>query len=59
MAQPAQTAVDVRQFQGMFSNADPHDLPPGMSVVQVNAAVIIVGQLQVRRGLRELKFDKE
>lgn len=57
MGQPAESAVEIRAFQGMSSNTDPHDLRPGQSAKQVNVAAVKLGELNVRRGLKELVYD--
>lgn len=44
-------------WQGQVSNADPHDLPLGANVEQVNISNIKAGQLTVRDGFREVEFD--
>ena len=41
----------------MGSNYDPKDLPPGLSKIQVNVNGYRRGELQVRRGLREVTFE--
>ena len=58
MGQPAKQAVELRRFTGMTSNADPHDIGGDRAVVQVNLMSQKPGELIVRRGLRELKFDE-
>lgn len=50
-------SVSIRDFPGLVSNMDPHDVPPGSGIVQVNACSLIPGQLTVRRGTAVLKFD--
>ena len=59
MGQEARTAVEIRDFRGMSSILDPHDLPPGVSRVQVNVTATRMGELNVRRGLREVNYDAE
>lgn len=49
--------MEIRAFQGMSSNTDPHDLRPGQSAKQVNVAAVKLGELNVRRGLKELVYD--
>lgn len=41
----------------MGSNYDPKDLPPGLSKIQINVNGYRRGELQVRRGLREVTFE--
>ena len=59
MSEPARTAVDIRDFRGMASNVDPNDFQPGFSEVQINVNGFKRGELQVRRGLREIEFEGE
>ena len=57
MGEPAKKAVDIRQFNGMATNVDSEELKPGVAEVQVNVNGLKLGQLEVRRGLREVRFD--
>jgi hypothetical protein len=57
--QPDSNAVQITQFGGMISNADPHDIPPGASVVQVNVNAVKKGELATRKGLKLITFDDE
>lgn len=59
MGQKAESTVEIRTFRGMVSNADQHDLQPGQAKVQVNVASTKLGELSIRRGLRELSFDAD
>ena len=56
---PAPVEVKIEEFQGMATNADPTDLPPGLAAEQVNIGGIERGILTLRRGLRPLTFDPE
>jgi hypothetical protein len=49
--------VVMRDFSGMASNMDPHDIPPGQSVHQLNVGVGPQGELRVRLGARVVQFD--
>ena len=44
--------MKIDKFPGLFTNADPHDLPPGASVSQNNAMSMVTGMLTVRKGLQ-------
>lgn len=59
MPEPPRTEVRIAVFSGMVSNVDPNDLQPGYSQLQINIAGLQRGQLEVRRGLRELLFEGE
>jgi hypothetical protein len=47
----------MKDFAGLINNADPRDLPPGTAQVQVNINSRTSGELNVRRGLREVRFE--
>jgi hypothetical protein len=49
--------MDIKQFVGRISNADPHDIPPGGFVELDNLTCIVPGQLTGRNGCRELLID--
>jgi hypothetical protein len=49
--------VMIRDFGGFVSNEDPHDLPPGASIRQVNAQSIRSGELRGRPGTKVVQFD--
>jgi len=57
MGEPAKSEVSIKDFRGMGSNYDPKDLPPGLSKIQINVNGYRRGELQVRRGLREVTFE--
>jgi hypothetical protein len=47
----------MRDFPGYTPNVDPHDLPPGVAVYQVNAQSHKPGELRVRPGFTVVRFD--
>lgn len=49
--------VEMTDFPGMIDNMDRLDLPPGTANEQVNATCVAVGQMQVRRGMRQVTFE--
>jgi hypothetical protein len=55
--QDDQRAVSIRSFDGMAPNSDPHDVKPGTSLHQVNVIAGPPGELRVRLGCRNVKFD--
>jgi hypothetical protein len=57
MAIPPKSVVEIRDFKGMASNYDPNDIDPGTSQEQVNINGLQRGQLEVRRGLRQVTFE--
>lgn len=59
MSEPARTEVAIRNFRGMATAPDPTDLQPGLAEIQVNVNGQRPGQLEVRRGLREVEFESE
>jgi hypothetical protein len=50
-------SVTIRHFDGMAPNSDPHDVQPGTSLHQVNVVAGPPGELRVRLGCRNVKFD--
>jgi len=57
MSEPAKSAVEIKDFNGMASNFDPHDLAPGVSREQINMNGLQRGQLECRRGTRIIQYD--
>lgn len=49
-------AVEIRGFSGLNNTADPHDIPPGAAVALVNCRPLGEGRLDVRRGVRLLRY---
>jgi len=49
--------VVARDFPGLIDNIDQRDIPPGATDDQVNACCIILGELSIRLGYREVVFD--
>ncbi len=58
MGEPARQEVSIKQFAGMATNVDRTDIKPGVSVIQVNVNATKVGQIEVRGGLRPLRFEE-
>jgi hypothetical protein len=58
MGEPARNVVLIRDFRGMASNFDPSDIQPGTSQLQINVNGLKRGQLEVRHGLREIRFEE-
>lgn len=59
MADEESPEVHMRDFVGMTSNMNPHNLQPGAMVSQVNLLVRRPGELVARGGLREQQGDSE
>ena len=49
--------VVIRDFGGFVSNEDPHDIPPGTAIKQVNAQSFRPGELRARPGTKVVQFD--
>lgn len=47
----------MKDFPGYTPNVDPHDLPPGVAVTQINAMSLKPGELRVRPGFAVVQFD--
>lgn len=58
MGLPDSSKVSIREFAGLFVAQDPHDLPPGGAVRQVNVQCLATGELRVRSGTRNVRFDQ-
>jgi len=58
MGMPAESIVQIKDFKGMASNYDPHDIEPGVSQEQINMNGLQRGRLEVRRGMRVLEFEE-
>lgn len=50
-------AVEITRWPGLQTNANPHQIPPGAAVVQVNVQQLKDSQLSVRPGLRAVNFE--
>ena len=48
--------MEIREWAGLITNCDPHDLPVGAARVQNNLMCITPGVLEPRKGLREYTF---
>lgn len=59
MADEAPGAVVADDFPGLITNSDSSDIPPGAAEIQVNITCVRFGELQVRRGLRQIVFEGE
>lgn len=49
--------IRVKEWIGYIPNSDPHDLPPGASPDTLNVTSVRPGELTVRLGVSEVKFD--
>ena len=56
--EPARPAAVIVDFAGLATDVDPRDLTGGTSEVQENLAVVTLGEMTVRRGIREVTFDQ-
>ena len=57
MAEESRASVSIRAFRGFSADADPHDRPPGLARLQVNAEGHDPGVLRSRKGFLALSFD--
>ncbi len=55
----AEGSVAIRDFGGFVTNADPHDVPPGTAVKQMNATSVRPGELRARPGVKVVQFDAD
>jgi hypothetical protein len=58
MSQPAKGEVLLSDFPGLTDTIDRRDGPPGAAAVQTNLLSRLSGQMDVRRGLREVTFEQ-
>jgi hypothetical protein len=49
--------VVIRDFAGYLPADDPHKIPPGAAIAQVNAASFRPGELRVRKGASLVLFE--
>jgi len=56
-AKKPDSRVVIRDFPGYQPNVDPHDIPPGVAVIQINAMSWKPGELRVRPGYTAVQFD--
>ena len=49
--------VPIKDFGGFMTNVDPHDVPPGTAIKQVNATSVRPGELRARPGVKVVQFD--
>ncbi len=57
MNDPPDKQVMLKDFGGLVTRPDPHDLKPGDARIQINLTCISPGELRVRQGLREVVFE--
>ena len=51
------SSVELREWKGLYSNANPHSLGAEFNTVQENAVSIVAGQIQTRGGLVKVVFE--
>lgn len=59
MTVPSKHSVVIRDFLGLGALPDSLDLRPGTAVIQTNVTSESPGELRVRPGYIEVKFDEE
>jgi hypothetical protein len=59
MAEQNRAWVQIRDFQGLNLNIDPHDREPTQAVDQVNVTSTHEGQLRTRGGFRFVVFEDD
>jgi hypothetical protein len=57
MAEKPQARVEIREWLGLVSNRGPFGAKPGAAKVLKNLRVLSSGQLEVRGGMRALRFE--
>lgn len=56
MGLEALSQQEAREFRGLITNADPHDIGVGASQEQTNMQCLVAGQIQCRGGNRPVIF---
>ena len=59
MGQPARIVTEIRDFPGLVTAADPHDLAAGAAEEQLNVQSGRAGTLEVRPGYKTVTFEDE
>ena len=54
-----EAVVAIKDFGGFVTNADPHDVPPGTAIKQLNATSVRPGELRARPGVKVVQFDAD
>lgn len=57
MQEKPKSQVQIADFGGLVTRADPNDVKPGDARIQINVTCITPGELRVRPGLREVIFE--
>ena len=50
------SSVEMKKWQGVYTNANPHSLGGECTSEQVNSVSIVAGQIQTRGGLVKVVF---
>lgn len=58
MAQQPRDQVQIKDFNGLASNIDPNDIPPGAAQDQSNVCCIRQAEIHVRKGYVEVTFEE-
>lgn len=57
MAMPTQGMTEFFDFPGLILNAGVAVLPPGAGAEQINLACVVIGEMRVRGGIKEVTFE--
>jgi hypothetical protein len=58
MSETPQSTLRIREWKGLVSNRGPFFPQPGAAKVQINLRCISPGILEVRGGMRPLKYTR-
>lgn len=58
MSQAPESQVPIRDFPGLFAGTNVLELPIGAAEQQTNATCVVLGELQVRSGYRQVTFEE-
>jgi len=59
MLDKPKSQVDIKDFPGLATRADPDDVPLGSATRQVNLTCVTPAALTSRPGLREVSFEED
>jgi hypothetical protein len=57
MSMKPEAQIVLKDFGGLATKADRMDLPPGTGADQKNVMSTVPGQLNVRPGIRQVRFE--
>jgi hypothetical protein len=59
VAQEPRVSIRLDDFPGLIDNTDPRNIPPGAAQLQINCASYQIGELIIRAGTLQVKFENQ